>query len=366
MRVVLDARMWEHSGIGRYIRGLAAWLPKVAPELQLELAGAPARLATLIEQVPADRLRVRAYRAPIYGLREQLEGSLRLGLAGGLIHVPHYNAPWLLGRRSVVTVHDLIQFSHGVASAWKRRAGFALLRRAVRRAGAVISVSHATAAALRAAAPGLEGKLEVIPLGVDHPFDVKPRAEVEQFLARRRLSRYLLFVGNRKPHKNLPVLLQAFARLRHQAPDVELVIVGRRFQPDDVVARAVGNGVPGVRDAGVVEEEELARYYNGALALVIPSRVEGFGLPVLEAMACGCPVVISRVPALLEVAGEAARAVTPDDPEALAESLQGLCANPRLREALREQGLARASRFSWEQTAKDTLAVYRRVWRGRA
>ena len=353
--VTVDARMAFHSGIGRYIRGLTAELARLHPRLGLSLmidprlGGADWLDAPHVGYVPFD--------AGIYSLKEQLVGSWVCRARGrdrAVFHFPHYNAPWLLPRSSVVTIHDLthLQFPQ-FFRAGRRRLARVVLLRVVRRADHLIAVSEATRRALEKLLPAAAGKITVIHHGVDPGFRPLSPAGVEAFRHRRNLGRYLLCVGNAKPHKNLNRLVEAFAKLRRSGAEVELVLVG-----DPAAPRG-----DGVRVEGRVEDAELVEWYNAADALVLPSLNEGFGLSALEAMACGTPVLGSEIDALREVAGDAAILVAPRDVDAWSAALQTILDDADRRAELRRRGLIRAERFTWSEAAQRTLAVYEQVIR---
>lgn len=183
-------------------------------------------------------------------------------------------------------------------------------------------------------------------------------------------SRYFLALGNLQPRKNMAHLVEAFARLRHQAGarDVHLVIAGKAMWRESEVYAAVEQAglTDSVHFVGYVADEDLPALYRGALAFVYPSLYEGFGLPPLEAMACGTPVICSNVASLPEVVGTAARLVTPTDVDDLVSALQAVAADDGLRAALVIEGQRRAAQFSWRRCAEETLAVYREALPGLA
>ncbi len=205
-------------------------------------------------------------------------------------------------------------------------------------------------------------------LGVDPVFRPLPPDRTREALTRYGLtSGYLLFVGTLEPRKNLPGLLTAYQILRVRRVTREpLVVVGSRgWLYDEVFARVGALGLEAhVRFLENVPDEDLPALYNGAALLVMPSFYEGFGLPALEAMACGTPVVLSDRGSLPEVGGPAAVFVDPDHPEDIAAGMARVLEDPVLRERMREASLAHAARFTWEATAHRTLQIYLQVTGG--
>jgi glycosyltransferase involved in cell wall biosynthesis len=340
LRVAIDARMIDCSGIGTYVRGLLKALGRIDP--------------------PVDAVALRP-EAPIYGLREQLavpRAFARLAPPARLLHVPHYNAPLFFGRAPlVITVHDLIHLRFpGLA----RRRGARLYARlmsprACRLARAVICVSQATRRDLLEIVPDAEPKVRVIPHGCDF---APPSAEGRRATLERLglVPGYVLYAGNVRPHKNVDVLIRALRRFA--ATDrPKLVLAGEDQMPLFWPARSD----PEVRMLGRLPIEDLPALYSGAGAFVFPSLYEGFGLPPLEAMACGAPVICSNAGSLPEVVGEAAILFPPEDEEALACALRRVLAEPGLADALRAKGFERARRFLWEKTASETAELYRFV-----
>jgi len=272
-------------------------------------------------------------------------------------------------RRTVVTVHDLAPLgAEEPAGRWGLSAR--LWRWALRgalRAARLIADSCFTRGELLRWTDYPPQRIVVVPCGVAPAFHpVEDRARLEAVQARYGLpnGRLLLHVGHGAPRKNLPGLLQALARVRGAgAEDVGLVQVGA-VPREAERALAARLGVEGwVHWLGTVPGEDLPLLYNLADCFVFPSLYEGFGLPVLEAMACGTPVVCSNLASLPEVAGDAALLVDPREPAALAQAILDVLENGALRGRLREAGLRRAAAFTWARTAAATANVYREVWR---
>ncbi len=262
--------------------------------------------------------------------------------------------------RSVVTVHDTILWKEGGLSKPVR----ALILRGISRAAAVICDSHATRDALLALIHLPPKRMEVIPLGVDHRF-----FEPAEGSPRERLKippgRYLLHVGHNKPYKNIPGLLRLLSLLsKERWPDLRLLRVGTRLTPEQERLAAELQVSDRIVQLGLVGPEELPSVYRCAELLLFPSLDEGFGLPVLEAMASGLPVVASNRGALPEVVGKAGILVDPSDLAGAARQVERLLAEPGLRRELRDAGRERACGFTWEKTAASTLEIYRRILRG--
>jgi glycosyltransferase involved in cell wall biosynthesis len=234
-----------------------------------------------------------------------------------------------------------------------------LLRRAVQGAGRVLVTSQSTRRDLLERFPGCGSKLGVIPLGVS-PFFAGP---AEDPSLERIGGPYLLCVGNRKPHKNLVAAVETLALLRAEAPELRLAVAGEVYRGWDEVLRRAGE--LGVRDRVVevagASDGELRSLYAGCEALLFPSLYEGFGLPALEAMAAGAPVVASDRSSLPEVVGDAGLLADPEDPAAMAEAVRRLRRDPELRARLVRRGRERAASYTWERTARETADVLLRV-----
>jgi glycosyltransferase involved in cell wall biosynthesis len=279
------------------------------------------------------------------------------------------DAPASLDRPYVVTILDLIPHRlPALYLAGKSRvrffAGRWLERRALRRARGLIAISRYTADdAVRLLGIPRE-RIVVTPLAVRSGLAPASEADVTALCRRHRLrAGYLLYVGGIDRRKNVPFLLEVLRAIVAQRPETELVLAGRyRDDPDfaDLVLRLKRLGLEDlVRLVGYISEEELAALYGGAAVFVYPSLYEGFGLPPLEAMACGAPVVAADRTALPEVLGRAALLVDPREVSEFAEAILSLLDHPERRRELVEAGLRQASRFSWDATARATLEAYR-------
>jgi glycosyltransferase involved in cell wall biosynthesis len=284
-----------------------------------------------------------------------------------LLHSPDFVPPAFGYQRSVITIHDLNflyypQFLTSESHRYYNRQ----IEWAVRRADHILADSHATQADLISLLAVPNEKVTVVHLAAAPSFRPLPDVEVRRILARYGLEPgYLLFVGTLEPRKNLTGLLQAYKLVlsEKESTTPPLVLVGGRgWLYEDVFARVEAlHLVKQVRFLHGVPDGDLPAVYNGASLLATPSFYEGFGLPALEAMACGTPVVVSDRGSLPEVVGDAGVLVDPDAPDSIAQGLAKVLADASLRARLREAGLARAESYTWEKTARETVALYHKV-----
>jgi glycosyltransferase involved in cell wall biosynthesis len=377
MHVVLDARYISRrqSGVGAYaqrlITGLAAidqvnhYTCLVAaegpglPVSRANIAAAPTRVSFedhlrgdlwLLGYLP---FRLRALRTDVYH--------------GPAVFLPHVK----LGYGTVVTIHDLVSFLFPQTVPRKYSLYMRLMTRlAARSADRIIAVSHATKADLVQILGVPPGKIVVIHEAVGPEFSRPPSpAAIADVIRRYGLhSPYCLFVGNLEPRKNLPGLIQAFAQVRRRlgaaGRSTQLVLAGTRAWLHAGIFRAVeehGLGAA-VVFTDYVPLADLPALYAGATCFVFPSLYEGFGLPVLEAMAAGAPVVAARAGSIPEVAGDAAVLVDASAPGELASAIEAVLTDAGLRERLIARGRARAATFEWNTVARETRAVYDAVY----
>jgi glycosyltransferase involved in cell wall biosynthesis len=349
-RLVLDLRMvaGHMHGIARYALALAARIPSLLPEVDVLGLGPPEGLPPLGALAPAFPLRPCGARFLSPFEQPALAWAL-LQAGADCFHATSFSVPLLWPGRLVATLHDAThlvradEYSRATALYYRT-----VVRPRLRHARAILTVSAFSRAELAAQLRFPPEAFQVVPAGVDDRF-VPPSAEA-QSEARRRLglpARYLLAVGNAKPHKRLHFLAELAPRL----PWPLVVLAGR-----DVASLKLPASIRGLER---VEEAMLPALYGGAEALLLPSVHEGFGLPALEAFACGCPVVAANAAALPEVVGEAGLLVAPLDAAAWLLAVHRLDAEPTLRATLVERGLSRAQEFRWEVCAQRTADVYR-------
>ncbi len=361
--IAIDARKIADFGIGTSIQGLLAGLAAIeTPEHFLVVLppGAAAPGA-------GPRFRTAIARSRGYGLAEHLELPRIARRAGAsLYHAPHYVLPLFLRGPAVVTIHDLIHLRRDYLPGRAARAyARCMIRRSYERATRVITVSEAVRAELLHTFGGEAERVVVVPNGIDERF-FAPVGEpsLAQLRAQRALpAHFVVYAGNVKPHKNLERLIDAMAVLASRGESVDLVLAGApREKCAPLLERAAQKGIGArVHALGWLAHHELRALFHTARAFVFPSLVEGFGLPPLEAMASGLPVVASNVPALLEVCGGAARHVDPLDVDSIAAGVSAVLTDERLRGDLSTRGIERARSFSRLDQARKTLAVWRDV-----
>jgi glycosyltransferase involved in cell wall biosynthesis len=353
-RFTADLRMWRHSGIGRYLRNL---VPLLLPQLHCERVRLIGRRELFESAAWLDDSRIEFVEetAPIYSIPEQTM-ALRGRFAGStLLWVPHFNAPLWYSGKMAVTIHDVapLALPEILGNSLKRFYARQLIERSVSHSGAILCVSEFTRSELRDRLDVPAAKLHVTSIGLDvsWPTQAQPHCEPDG-------TPYILFVGNVKPNKNIGLLLRAFRDVMDRVP-FRLVLAGRMSglgTADEAVLREAQSFGDRVRFAGEVSDAELQDLYAGASALCMPSKYEGFGLPLLEAMALGCPVLCSTSGSLPEVAGDAALYFSADSVPELAACLLRVDDGPAMT-ALRELGRQRVQAFSFPRCASQTAAV---------
>jgi glycosyltransferase involved in cell wall biosynthesis len=368
--IVLDARtaIDHFPGIGRYVVNLAHALVRVAPNLDLSLLHDPSAAATRLTLPDLPRV---ACAASPFSLRQQwvVPGQLRR-MQATLYHSPYYLMPYWAGVPAVLTCYDLIPLVYPQYYSPLQRLIFWLAHSlALRVSSQVLTISHATRADLIHRFHVDSRRVVVTQLAPDPAFCPQPAEEAIALRARLGLpEQYVLYLGSNKPHKNLIRLIKAWqiSNLQFPTSNLRLVIAGHWDSRYPEVRQYVE--IAGLKDrivfAGPVDEDDLPALYSGATLFVFPSLYEGFGLPVLEAMACGVPVVCSNISSLPEVAGDAALLVDPLDVNALAETMSQTLAGEDLQQEMRQKGMIQVAKFSWERAARETLAVYHQVIEG--
>ncbi len=379
MNVALNGWFWSRpeTGSGQYLRHLVAALRRVAPDLRLTLCAPPGSVGagTLPEGVafhPLPLPPLPAAAAKVWW-EQRLFPRAAARLGADLLHVPYWAPPMRSPLPLVVTIHDIIPLLlrdyRGSAAV---RLYTAMVAAASRGAAHLLTDSEASRRDIIARLHLPPQRVTAVPLAVDRS-RYTPDGAPEDAAIRRRLGvgeDYLLYLGGFDRRKNLATLFAAFAIVHEALPETRLVVAGRLPRRDSAFAphprrlmREAGVEAEAVHFLGFVAEEEKPALYRGARLFVYPSRYEGFGLPPLEAMACGLPVVGSDAASLPEVIGSGGVLTSPDDVEGIAGAMIQLCIDEAFHARMRAAALREAARFSWETTAERTAAIYARCLR---
>ena len=383
LQIALDTRRIADFGIGTYIRNLVRALARVDSVNQYTLI-------TTEQPVPEFSDLASNFRTAIFpgqtrtGLAQVNYGLFLRKLGADLFHIPLNAVPLLMPKPYLVTIHDMSTLLFASQAGYRNRLRHFYLRRGLLRADCVMTVSMATCRDVEALLGIPASRIRVIYNAPDPIFHapIFPAAtgaggeafgyplEIQRVLNRYRIHYpFLLYVGRTNPQKNIPRLVEAFAVLRGEIQDhpayrdLRLLIIGDEISRYPALRHAViqSRVEDTVRFLGFVPISTLRSFYQAASAFVFPSLYEGFGLPPLEAMACGTPVVCSHVSSLPEVVGEAAEIVNPENVFDIARGMREVLLNSERRKAMVEMGFEQTRRFSWERTAQQVLEAYEEI-----
>ena len=378
MKVAIDIRRMTEFGVGTYIRNVVRTLARLDRDGEYFLIGSPERVAECGALPP------NFHSVALDGGDNTLKGTLDFRaivrrLDCDVVHIPHlYWIPRGLGCPYILTVHDLLEHMYGSrdASSLRRSLYFYLTRRALRKAARVIAVSQFTKNEIEKLLAVPDARIEVVYNAIDERFlhGHATAADRELIAQRYQVNHpFILYAGAIRPHKNVVRIIEAFSSLKselqkeQQFPDLKLIIIGDDLSSHPRLRRTVvRSGVQNdVRFLGFVPIEVLRIFYDVAKIFVFPSLYEGFGLPPLEAMAHGTPVVASNTSSLPEVVGNAALLVNPENVFEIRRGLQRALLDPVLRERMKQRGYEQAQRFSWTSSVSRILEIYREVADGR-
>ena len=368
MRIAIDARKLRDYGIGTYVRNLLRHLARTDHTTEYVVLCREADCQLVGEL--GENFRAVPERSPGYSIREQITVPLDLRRErADLFHSPHYVLPPLTPCKSVVTIHDCIHLRF--PQYLRNRLGYGYARTslwmATHQSNRILTVSEASKRDILDYFHVPPEKIDVIYNGIDELFSELPSDEdIGRVRERYQLDDpFILYAGNIKPHKNIERTIEAFHLLRRSAEfdSVKLVIIGDEIAKYAALRHAVHRHKlhKYVRFFGFVQDRTLAILYRLAAVFVFPSLYEGFGLPPLEAMASGTPVITSNVSSLPEVVGDAALLVDPLQPEAISEAMRRVLTDSALRDDLRARGLVRARQFSWERSIHRVREIYSEV-----
>jgi glycosyltransferase involved in cell wall biosynthesis len=367
LRIAIDARKLRDYGVGTYVRNLLQHLSRLDRTTEYVVLCQESDRGLVGEL--GENFRAVAESSPGYSLREQVTVPLDLRREKvDLFHAPHYVLPTLTPCKSVVTIHDCIHLKfpqylpNTLAYAYARGS----LWVAAHRSSRILTVSETSKRDILEYFRVPSRKIDVIYNGLDERFaSPPPEEDVARVRERYQLDHpFVLYAGNIKPHKNLERLIEAFHMFRRgEFEHVKLVIIGDEISKYAALRHAVHRHKlhKHVRFFGFVPHGTLAILYRLAAVFVFPSLYEGFGLPPLEAMASGTPVITSNVSSLPEVVNDAAVLIDPLQPEAIADAIRRVLTNAALRDDLRARGLERARHFSWERSIGRVREIYEEV-----
>lgn len=369
MRLAIDTRKLHDFGIGTYVSNLVRGLSRLDHDNEYVLICQPKDHEFVRSLGPNFRALVDP--SGNYSVREQLSIPLNLWRAKiDLFHAPHYVLPPLAMTRSVVTIHDCIhlRFPQYLPNRVALNYAQFFMASAARRASRVLTVSEASKRDIMHFLQTPAAKIDVVYNGFDERLATPTPEDERRVRERFQLDApFVLYAGNIKPHKNVDRLIEAFAKLRERGLErVNLLIIGDDISKYSSLRRLVHRHQlrQQVRFLGFVSTDTLAALYRLARVFVFPSLYEGFGLPPLEAMASGTPVVTSNTSSLPEVVGDAALLIDPLSADDIADAMVRVLTDDRLRSDLIARGFERVKQFSWDRSVKRTHEIYLEVMRG--
>jgi glycosyltransferase involved in cell wall biosynthesis len=362
MRIGIDARLWEQTGVGRYIRNLVVNLQKIDKKNQYVLFVRNQDLESVHKVVKNKNWKIVEVNIKWHSIAEQIKFPLLLNKEKlDLVHFPYFSVPISYKRPYVVTIHDLIinHFSTGEASTLayplyvgKRLSYKFIIKQAAKNARKIIVPSSATKEEIIDHLKIFGKKINIIPEASDKNLKIQ-----NPNLKTQNPEKYFLYVGNAYPHKNLVSLIYAFNKIAKDDKDLKLVLVGQkdffyqRFEEENKSDKIIFYGK--------ATDRELANLYSNAIALVMPSLMEGFGLPVLEAMSLRCLVVCSDIPSFREIASNSAIYFKSEDANDIKETMKSVYLNnEKYRQEKLEPAFKKSQQYSWEKAAVETLNVY--------
>ncbi len=370
MTIGIDARLWNQTGVGRYIRNLVQNLLILDKKNTYILFVRKQDYGIINDQLSMikyqNNLKLENWKLKIADIKwhtisEQIKFASILNKEKlDLVHFPYFSVPIFYKKPFVVTIHDLIvhHFPTGKASTLisplyeaKLIAYKFVIKKAAQKAKKIITVSNSTKAEIIDHLKVPEDKIEVIYEAANLAVSHQPSA------ISRKYEKYLLYVGNAYPHKNLERLIKAFSKISKDYRDLKLILIGRRDYFYQRLEKE--NKSDRIVFYGNATDDELSSFYSNAIALVVPSLMEGFGLPVLEAMSLRCLVVASDIPAFREIAQDEILYFNPKDVNDISEKLKDIIENEsKYKKEILDKAFEKTKKFSWEKSARETLKVY--------
>ncbi|MCX6808141.1 MAG: glycosyltransferase family 1 protein [Candidatus Berkelbacteria bacterium] len=381
--ILIDGRfIGVGDSIGRYTLELLANILELDRENEYTLLVRPAGLARIQDsgfriKLNKRNLKIEVLDVTHYSFAEQTKFLSYLNHKKyDLVHFTQFNHPVGYKGKYVVTIHDLILLEKCSITNWPKQIAFRhVMANAIKESEKVIAISKLVKNDIIDKFKPKEDKIEVIYHGIDHEmFNLESKAKTEKLNAFKEQNQiageYLLYTGAWKKHKNLQRLFKSFEKVLNNqkksgiVQNLQLVLVGKIDQDEPEISAEISRineelGSKAILPVGPRFDQDLVMAYAGALTYVIPSLAEGFGWPPLEAMACGTPVIASNASCIPEILGDAAEYFDPHDTNSIAESIEKIVQDGRLRSELTEKGLVQSAKYNWAETAQKTLQVYR-------
>ncbi len=370
MKIGIDARLYNESGNGRYLRNLLMQLRLMDHVNSYTIFCLKRDYDSINLVLGGERWNFVIADFAWYSFSEQLKFPFLLYKENlNLVHFPHFNVPVLYFKRFVVTIHDLTHFRFAMKKASTHTAFTYYFKHlvysfvfwyAVTWSTKIFTVSNYVKGEILNRFHCQEDKIIVTYEAAEQPITLSGESIPAMLRRLHVVPPFYLYVGNAHPHKNLEFLLQSFSELRNTLPDAQLVFVGREnyFWKTLTAWGKKNNLWKNVTYLGYIDDNDLAALYSCALGFVFPSLSEGFGLPVLEAMSYGCPVICSEITSLPEVAGDAAFFIDPRNQDSLVRAMHALYSSSDIRKEKIKLGYQQIKKFSWEEMAKKTLSYF--------
>lgn len=367
MHIVIDCRFVRHTGIGRYIRELVSRIVQRREHRFTLIVSPREQDDKFLQAVVQPNVEILSCSATMYSLREQMELPWIIPKCD-VFWAPHFNAPVLpiRAKRKIVTIHDMCHLAVPQGLSWiKKCYAHTFLYLASHLYDAVVTVSDFSKREIRRFENIPADKITVAYNAVDttkYRRTETPMADRNHYTEKYNLpASYFLYIGGAKPHKNLEMLLEAYIRFKTanlKGPSLLFAgsVKGFRDAGLEACAQSFGLG-SSICFPGYIREEDMPELYRGAVAFLFPSKYEGFGIPPLEAMACGCPVIASDAGAVVEVCEEAALYAPAGDPLGWTDRMKAVWQSPSLREEMKDKGYKQVKKYSWEASAEALLNV---------
>lgn len=360
MKIGIDARLWNQTGVGRYIRNLINNFQKIDKVNKYTIFVREEDYDDVKFQIKNSKFKIQRCNIKWHSIKEQLLLPNILNKSNlDIVHFPYYSVPFFYKKPFVVTIHDLIplHFQTGKASTlpfplykFKFLVYNFVVSQAAKNAKRIIAPSNFSKKEIINLLKVPKAKIEVVYEGTDE--------NLINSVQSAEYKEHFLYIGNAYPHKNLEFLIEVFKSL----PGSRLVLVGKEDYFYKRLKKKAEN-IENIKFFGQATDAQLSELYRKAKALIIPSFIEGFGLPVLEAMANNCLVLASDIPVLHEVGGNASLYFNPKDPGHLKKLIEDVLRNSQKYKVFREKGLTRSRMFSWRKTAEETLKLYKQSLR---